>query len=99
MKKKITSSTTPVRVGTTNGYMPGNKSSFPPEFRAGSRLHYYSQLFNTVEVNSCFYKIPLRSTYKRWADDVGPDFKFTLKLCKEITHAKNLESDLSFIDL
>jgi uncharacterized protein YecE (DUF72 family) len=87
------------RVGITNAHMPGNKSSFPPEFQTGTRLHYYSHLFNTVEVNSCFYKIPLSSTYEKWAKDVGPDFRFTLKLCKEITHARELDSDLSFIDL
>lgn len=78
--------------------MPGNKSTFPPEYRLKSRLHYYSTLFNTIEVNSCFYKTPLRSTYEKWAHDVPEDFQFTLKLSKEITHAKDLSGDLACME-
>lgn len=84
-----------IRIGISNGQMPGNKSSFPPAYRLRSRLHYYSSLFNTIEVNSCFYKTPLRSTYDKWMNDVPDDFQFTLKLSKEITHAKDLTGDLS----
>ena len=91
-----------VRIGISNGYLPGNKLTFPPPYQLKSRLHYYSTLFNTVEVNSCFYKTPLRSTYEKWARDVPEDFRFTLKLSKEITHSKELSGDLacmnSFLD-
>ena len=82
-----------IRIGTSNGYMPGNKFTFPPEYRLKSRLHFYSTLFNTVEVNTCFYKTPLRSTYEKWAKDVPEDFQFTLKLSKDITHVKELGYD------
>lgn len=84
-----------IRIGTSNATVPGNKSSFPPEYRQTTRLHYYSSIFNTVEVNSCFYKTPKHSTYKKWSLDVPDDFQFTLKLSKVITHAKELENDLS----
>lgn len=87
-----------IRIGISNGHMPGNKSSFPPEYRLKSRLHYYSSLFNTIEVNSCFYKTPLRSTYEKWARDVPDNFQFTLKLSKDITHAKDLSGDLACMD-
>jgi uncharacterized protein YecE (DUF72 family) len=33
------------------------------------------------------------STYRRWALDVPGDFQFSLKLSREITHARNLEGD------
>ncbi|MEO7982480.1 MAG: DUF72 domain-containing protein [Bacteroidota bacterium] len=84
-----------IRIGTSNGYMPGNKVTFPPAYQLKSRLHYYSTLFNTIEVNSCFYKIPLRATYEKWAKDVPEDFQFSLKLSKDITHAKELHGDLT----
>lgn len=84
-----------IRIGTSNGYMPGNKLTFPPVYQLKSRLHYYSSLFNTVEVNSCFYKTPLRSTYEKWASDVPEDFQFTLKLSRDITHVKELKGDLA----
>lgn len=78
--------------------MPGNKSTFPPEFQLKSRLHYYSSLFNTIEVNSCFYKTPLQSTYEKWAKEVPEDFQFTLKLTRDITHVKDLTGDLACMD-
>ena len=82
------------RIGTSNIVVPGSKKTFPPAFRLKSRLHYYSQFFNTLEVNSCFYKTPLLPTYARWAADVPGDFQFSLKLSKQITHVKNLVYDL-----
>ena len=84
-----------IRIGTSNGYMPGNKLTFPPAYQLRSRLHYYSTFFNTIEVNSCFYKTPLRSTYEKWTNDVPEDFQFTLKLSKDITHAPDLSGDLA----
>ena len=84
-----------IRIGTTNGHMPGSKKTFPAPYQLKSRLHYYSTLFNTIEVNSCFYKTPLRSTYEKWATDVPTDFQFTLKLTRDITHAAALRGDLN----
>jgi len=87
-----------LRIGTSNGHIPGRKSSFPPPFQLRSRLYYYSSLFNTIEFNSCFYKTPLRSTYEKWAMDVPDDFQFTLKLTRDVTHAKELKGDLTCMD-
>ena len=84
-----------LRIGTSNGHIPGKKSSFPSPYQLRSRLHYYSSLFDTIEVNSCFYKTPLRSTYEKWANDVPDDFQFTIKLTRDITHAKELKGDLT----
>lgn len=80
-----------LRIGTSNIVLPGNKKSFPPEFRNQSRLFYYSSLFNTLEVNSSFYKIPMPATFERWSTETPGDFQFTVKLFREITHAKQLK--------
>ncbi len=85
-------------VGTSNVVLPGSKLSFPVEFQSKSRLHYYSSLFNTVEVNSAFRKIPLGSTFEKWSHDVHDDFQFTIKLWKEISHIKKLAIDFRNID-
>ncbi len=82
------------RIGTSNVVVPGNKLSFPASFQTKSRLHYYSSIFSTVEINSSFYKTPLRSTYERWSGDVPAAFQFSLKLSKEITHVKGLKGSL-----
>ena len=82
--------------GTSNVELPvANKSHFPVEFQDKSRLHYYATLFNTVEINRSFYKIPMKRTVEKWAADVPPDFKFSFKLWKGITHAPQLRYDLA----
>ena len=67
-----------------------NKQFYPEEFKDKSRLTYYASLFNSIEINSSFYKIPLASTVRNWATQVPEDFKFTFKLWREISHNKGL---------
>jgi len=77
--------------GTSNLVLPvKNKSMFPKEFRGTSRLTYYASLFNSVEINSSFYRLPMARTVAKWASEVPDDFRFTFKLWKEITHNKDL---------
>ena len=89
-------------IGTSNVVVPGNKTTFPKEYQHRSRLHYYSQLFNSLEINSSFYKIPQGSTFGKWNDDVVDDFTFSIKLIKDVTHHKSLQRDdtliLRFLD-
>ncbi len=77
--------------GTSGMALPvANKSGFPAEFQEGSRLKYYAHLFNSVEINSSFYKIPMARTVAKWASEVPDNFRFTFKLWRDITHIKNL---------
>lgn len=87
-----------IYIGTSGIAVPGNKNSFPPQFISHSRLHYYATHFNSVELNSSFYKIPMYSTFVKWAMDVPENFKFTIKLFRDITHIKNLDYDIKNID-
>src|SRR5687768_14718612 len=77
--------------------LPIPKYEFPPEFQKTSRLTYYATFFNSIEVNSSFYKIPMKATVVRWASSVPANFKFTFKLFKEITHIKELAFDVSYV--
>ena len=85
-------------IGTSGIVVPGSKQTFPEAFKNTSRLHYYATLFNTLEVNSSFYKVPFPTTFEKWALDVPNEFQFTVKLWRDITHAKNLDFDLENID-
>lgn len=60
-----------------------------------SVLSYYSSLFDLVEINSTFYNIPRLSTAKRWRKEVRPDFLFTVKASKVITHIDRFSSEKS----
>lgn len=86
------------RIGTSGIVLPGTKQSFPLAFQQKTRLHYYSSLFNTIEINSTFYKVPMGSTVEKWSSEVDNDFRFTIKLWKEITHAKELKINPQHID-
>ncbi len=87
-----------LRIGTSGIALAGSKATFPAAFQLKSRLNYYSSLFNTLEVNSTFYKIPMLSTFEKWTNEVSEKFQFTVKLWREITHVKELRFDPNNID-
>jgi uncharacterized protein YecE (DUF72 family) len=76
-------------IGTSGIVIPGSRES-RNDLKHKSRLNYYSSLFNTIKINSTFKKMPRASTFEKWSQDVPEDFRFTLKLSKEITHVKGL---------
>ncbi len=77
--------------GTSGLVLPVRQSLYPEEFRGKSRLTYYAVLFNSVEINCSFYKMPQIATVSKWAESVDDHFQFTFKLSKSITHAKALD--------
>ncbi|MCF2487660.1 DUF72 domain-containing protein [Dyadobacter sp. CY347] len=81
----------PFYAGTSGLMLPvPNKQFYPEEFKDTSRLTYYASMFNSIEINSSFYKIPLASTVRNWSLQVPDDFKFTFKLWRDISHNKGL---------
>lgn len=76
------------RIGTAGWTIPpAVRDAFPGE---GTHLERYARVFDCVEVNSTFYRSHRASTYARWAASVPGDFRFALKLPKEITHVRRL---------
>jgi uncharacterized protein YecE (DUF72 family) len=57
----------------------------------GSGLERYAAVFQGVEVNSTFYRHHRASTFERWANAVPEDFRFAVKLPREITHERRLK--------
>ena len=49
-------------------------------------LKYYSQVFNTVEINFTFYRPPSQAVIKTWVDKTPTDFSFAIKLWQKFTH-------------
>src|SRR5687768_16157005 len=85
--------------GTSNLVSPLKKSEQPPEFKDASRLTYYASLFSSVEVNATFYKLPKPATIEKWANSVPGYFRFTFKVPKGVTHAKDLEFSSEELEL
>ena len=61
-------------------------------------LEEYSKHFNTVEVNSSFYRIPSISTLEKWKKQATKNFLFTIKAPKKITHEKSFGGNSNYID-
>ena len=51
-------------------------------------LKFYSQYFNTVEINSTFYRPCAAKTAESWVRRTPDDFEFTVKAWQEFTHRK-----------
>jgi uncharacterized protein YecE (DUF72 family) len=79
--------------GTSGLVLPVPQKLYPAAHQGKSRLAYYATLFNSIEINSSFYKNPKPATVQKWADSVPGDFRFTFKLSKAISHAKGLLYD------
>jgi uncharacterized protein YecE (DUF72 family) len=61
------------------------------EFAPGaSHLVRYASRLPAAEINSSFYRPHRPSTYARWAASVPPDFRFSVKVPKRITHERRL---------
>jgi uncharacterized protein YecE (DUF72 family) len=75
-----------VRVGTAGWAVPRTVRDRFGE--GGTVLQRYATRFSCVEINSSFYRPHRPSTYARWADSVPDDFRFALKVPKEITHTR-----------
>jgi uncharacterized protein YecE (DUF72 family) len=55
-------------------------------------LKYYSHIFDYVEIDSSFYRIPTIFMVKNWYKRSPQNFKFTAKFPKIITHDKRLKA-------
>ncbi|MBN1856140.1 MAG: DUF72 domain-containing protein [Dehalococcoidia bacterium] len=53
-------------------------------------LTHYSSIFDTVELNNTFYRLPGQSSVSRWHDETGSGFVFAVKGSRYITHIRRL---------
>jgi uncharacterized protein YecE (DUF72 family) len=84
----------PVRLGTCSWADEGLvKHWYPREVRtAEARLRYYAELYDTVEVDSPFYRLPTPEVSARWAERTPPGFVFHAKASKQMTGHETAES-------
>jgi len=81
------------RIGTQGWNYDAWIGPFYPEgTRPADFLTIYARAFDTVEVDSTFYAIPVSKTVRGWAQRTPSDFLFSLKLPQEITHERRLRN-------
>jgi uncharacterized protein YecE (DUF72 family) len=82
-----------ILVGTSGYNYPEWKGSFyPADLPAAKFLPYYASRFPTVEINYTFYRMPTPKLIAGWRAQVPPEFRFTLKAPKRITHDRRLRA-------
>lgn len=78
-------------VGTSGFSYPHWQGVFYPQnLKQKDWLRYYSEHFDTVEINATFYHQMKPQTFRNWRKIVGPAFIFSIKGSRLITHVKRL---------
>ncbi len=78
-------------IGTSAFTAAGWEGSFyPAGTRPADYLAYYAKRFNSVEVDSTFYRAPSKNTVEGWASKTPEGFIFAAKVPQVITHEKVL---------
>jgi uncharacterized protein YecE (DUF72 family) len=82
----------PVRVGLSGwNYAHWRDGVFyPPRLPARRWLEFYARRFDTVEVNSTFYRLPRREAVAHWVEQTPDDFLFSVKTSRYLTHVRRL---------
>lgn len=79
-----------VQIGCAGWTIAKEHSSLFPA--AGTHLQRYATMFDMVEINSTFYRLPKAETILKWKNEVPEHFRFAVKLSKEITHIGRLKA-------
>jgi uncharacterized protein YecE (DUF72 family) len=90
-RRSSRSSERPVRVGCSGWQYRDWRGRLYPEGLATSRwLARYAEEFDTVEVNSTFYRLASRDAVARWVQETPPGFLFAAKASRYLTHVRRL---------
>jgi uncharacterized protein YecE (DUF72 family) len=80
-----------VRVGCSGwSYSHWREEVYPEGVPQRRWLEHYATLFDTVEVNATFYRLPRRETVAGWVERTPPDFLLAVKASRFLTHVRRL---------
>jgi uncharacterized protein YecE (DUF72 family) len=81
-----------VRVGCSGWQYKHWRGDFYPAELAQSRwFEHYATIFDTVEINNSFYRLPEEQTVASWAARAPKQFLFAVKASRFLTHMKKLK--------
>ena len=71
---------------------------YPEKLAIKNWFDYYTQFFDTVELNVTFYRFPQLSFLQNWHQKSPEHFRFSVKAPKAITHYKQFHDSARFIN-
>jgi uncharacterized protein YecE (DUF72 family) len=81
-----------LRIGCSGWQYKHWRGEFYPDKLPQPRwLEYYAARFNTVEINSTFYRLPEAPAFAKWASQAPPEFVYAVKASRFLTHMKKLK--------
>jgi uncharacterized protein YecE (DUF72 family) len=88
-----------VHVGTS-GWSYGHWQGilYPQGVPDRTRLDYYLQRYQTVEVNATYYRWPKDTTFAGWRERVPPGFLMTVKAPRGLTHVRKLSTPEEWLE-
>ena len=90
--------TAAVRVGSSGwSYKDWRGLVYPAELPQRLWFDHYQNLFDTVELNSTFYRLPSQAATERWAAAARPGFVFAVKLGAFGSHRMKLRDAQSWL--
>lgn len=64
---------------------------YAPDLPVGRWFGHYASVFDTVEINNSFYRLPEAGTFAAWAARAPREFLFAVKASRFLTHMKKLK--------
>ena len=81
----------PVIIGTSGWqYADWRGRLYPARLSQAKWLAYYSERFQTVEINNTFYRLPQTAAFEHWRDSTPDDFVLSIKASRYLTHVRRL---------
>jgi uncharacterized protein YecE (DUF72 family) len=80
-----------VRIGTSGWqYADWRGVLYPKGLPQRAWLQRYAEVFETVELNNSFYRLPAAETFDKWKESVPQGFVLSAKLSRYLTHVRGL---------
>ena len=80
-----------IRVGCSGwSYSHWRGVFYPVSLPENQWLAFYARVFDTVEINATFYRLPKQATVARWAEVAPEGFCFAVKVSRYLTHIRRL---------
>ena len=82
-----------IRIGISGWtYTPWRGVFYPKDLPQKRELEYASRQFNSIEINGTFYSLQRPTSYQTWYEQTPPDFLFSLKGSRYLTHMLKLKN-------
>jgi len=83
---------TEIHVGCSGwNYAHWRERMYPKGLSPKHWLEHYATLFDTVEINNTFYRLPKRESVEGWVAQTPDSFIFTVQASRYMTHVKRLK--------